>query len=316
MFQIQQIFKSRGMIRTFCLLFLSTIYLTWNVPAFAAERPQRVKAETASSTIPAAPAILSIIPAQGEPGGKVIIFGSGFGEKISAFLGSVEIPAKVTEGKQLEFTIPPLEAGLYALYLKRSDGALGRAYNFTVLALRPTLRDISPQQISSCAEGREREITALGQNFSENSLLLLDGAVVRSRFVSSESIAFSVPQLPGGLHQIMVRNGPENVSVAMALTIETKPEISQVTVGNEFVNYYELIIEGKNFQHNSSIYVDGQRVGGRGGQEATDREHLIFIDCTKLIYQRFPYSPAKKDFRIQVINPGGEGSQVVNVTAP
>lgn len=306
----------RGMIRTSYLLSLSIICLAWNVEAFPAERPQRVKTNKASVNATSVPAILSIIPAQGEPGGKVTIFGAEFGEKISAYLGSVEIPAKVTEGRQLEFTIPPLEAGLYALYLKRSDGALGRAYNFTILALRPILRDISPQQISSCAEGREREITALGQNFIEGSLLMLDGAVVRSRFISSEAIVFTLPQMPGGLHQIMVSNGPENASVAMALTIDTKPEVSQVSVGNEYVNYYELIIEGKNFQQNSSIYVDGQRIGGRGGQEVTERERLIFVDCTKLIYQRFPYSPVKKDFRIHVLNPGGEGSQVVNVTAP
>lgn len=316
MFHIQQIFKSRRMIRTSYFISLSIISLILNVPAFAAERPKRVKAETATVAAPAAPAILSIIPAQGEPGAKVTIFGSEFGEKISAYLGSVEIPARVTEGKQLEFTIPPLEAGLYALYLKRSDGALGRAYNFSVLPLRPILRDITPQQISSCAEGREREITASGQNFNEGSLLFLDGAVVRSRLISSDTIVFTLPQVPGGLHQILVKNGPENASVPMALTIETKPEVSQVSVGSEFVNYYELIIEGKNFHQNSSIYVDGQRIGGRGGQEVTERERLIFIDCTRLIYQRYPYSPVKKDFRIQVINPGGEGSQVVNVTAP
>lgn len=316
MFHIQQIFMNQGRIRTSHLLFLAIISLILNVPAFAAERPKRVKAESATVPAPSAPAILSIIPAQGEPGAKVTIFGSGFGERISAYLGSVEIPARVTEGKQLEFTIPPLEAGLYALYLKRSDGALGRAYNFSVLPLRPILRDITPHQISSCAEGREREITALGQNFNEGSLLLLDGAVVRSRFISSEAIVFILPQLPGGLHQIMVKNAPENASAALALTIETKPEISQVSVGSEYVNYYELIIEGTNFQQNSSIYVDGQRIGGRGGQEVTERERLIFIDCTRLIYQRYPYSPVKKDFRIQVINPGGEGSQVVNVTAP
>jgi len=316
MFHIQQIFKRRGMIRNSFLFSLAFICFNYNVQTFAAERPKRVKAETASVKTPSAPAILSIIPAQGEPGAKVTIFGSEFGESISAYLGSIEIPAKVTESKQLEFTIPPLEAGLYALYLKRSDGVLGRVYNFTILPLRPILKDISPQQISACAEGREREVTALGQNFNENSLLMLDGAVVRSRFISSEAITFTLPQIPGGLHQITVKNSPENASVPMALTIETKPEVNQVTVGNEFVNYYELIIEGKNFQQNSSIYVDGQRIGGRGGQEVTERERLIFIDCNRLIYQRFPYSPVKKDFRIQVINPGGEGSQVVNVTEP
>lgn len=295
--------------------------------SLAAERPQRVKSRTAQTAqivkpapavpaVPAAPAILSIIPAQGEPGSKVTIFGSGFGERISAYLGSVEIPAKVTDGKQLEFTIPSLEPGLYALYLKRGDGVTGRAYNFTVLPLRPVLSELSPDHINACAQGREREITALGQNFTESSLLLFDGAIIKSRFLSSEAIAFTLPQVAGGLHQVLVKNAHENASMPVGVTIESRPEISQVTVGNEYVNYYELIIEGKNFQQNSSIYVDGQRVGGRGGAEVSEREKLVYIDCTRLIYQRYPYSPANKDFRIQVINPGGEASQVVNVTAP
>ncbi|GAC1448316.1 MAG: hypothetical protein PVSMB11_09820 [Desulfuromonadaceae bacterium] len=58
------------------------------------------------------------------------------------------------------------------------------------------------------------------------------------------------------------------------------------------------------------------QIGGRGGQDMAEREKLIYIDCTKLIYQRYPYSPVNKDFRLQVVNPGGEGSQVITVTAP
>lgn len=312
------------LIRFFYMLFTAMLCLALQSGAFAAERPQRSKSAAAQApmtasivpTAPAAPAILSIIPAQGEPGSKVTIFGSGFGDKISAFLGSVEIPAKVSEGKQLEFTIPALEPGLYALYLKRGDGVTGRAYNFTVVPLRPVLGELSPDHINSCAQGKEREITALGQNFAQSTLLLFDGAIIKSRLISSEAMAFALPQVGGGLHQVMVKNGPENASMTVGITIETRPEISQVRVGNEFVNYYELIIEGTNFQQNSSIYVDGQRIGGRGGAEVSEREKLIYVDCTKLIYQRYPYSPANKDFRIQVINPGGEGSQVVNVTAP
>jgi len=82
------------------------------------------------------------------------------------------------------------------------------------------------------------------------------------------------------------------------------------------VNYYELIIDGKNFDQNSSLYVDGLRIGGRGGQDVAEREKLVYVDCTRLIYQRYPYSPVNKDFRIQVMNSGNEASQVVNVTAP
>jgi len=286
------------------------------VSVMAAERPQRSIPGT--TPVPSAPpAILSIIPAQAEPGGKVMIFGSGFGDNARLFLGSVEIPSKTSDGKQLEFSLPSnMQSGLYALYLKRMDGATSRPYNFTILALRPVLNGLSPDLISACAQGREREVTAQGQNFNEKSLLFFDGSGIKSRFISSEAIVFNVPQVSGGLHQVLVNNAPDNSSSPLALTIETRPEIVSVTPGPEHVNYYELNIDGRNFQQGSSLYVDGQRIGGRGGQESGEREKLIYLDCTKLIYQRHPYSPVNKDFRIQVVNPGGEASQMVSVSAP
>lgn len=299
------------MLRNWLTVLLTFTCLAASIPVSAAGRPQRAMAET-----PHAPAILSIIPAQAEPGSKVMIFGSSFGDTISAYLGSREIPAEVTDGKQLEFTIPPLEAGLYALYLKRGDGVIGRVYNFTVLPLRPVLNELSPSQLDSCSQGKAREVSAVGEHFNEKSLLLFDGAVIKSRFVSAENLVFSVPQVTGGQHQVMVRNGSDNASVTMALSIDTKPEINQVTVGNDYVNYYELVIDGKNFQQNSALYVDGQRIGGHGGQAAAERDRLVYQDCTRLVYLRYPYSPVNKDFRIQVMNPGNEASQMVNVTAP
>lgn len=282
---------------------------------YAAERLKRVKNEPVPA--PAPITVLSIIPAQAEPGAKVMLSGTGFGSASSVFLGSLEIPAKVTAATQAEFTIPlQLDAGLYALYLKRNDGMIGRSYNFTVLPLRPILSSLQPSVISLCAAGREREVTARGSNFGEKSLLFFDGAVLVSSFLSPEALSFTIPAVPGGLHQILVKNAPENSSVPLTLSVETRPEISQVTTGNEHVNNYELIITGKNFSQNSSLYVDGIQIGGRGGQAMTEREKLIYIDCTKLIYQRHPYSPVNKDIRLQVVNPGGEGSQVITVTAP
>lgn len=286
----------------------------------AAERPQRVKAVAKPEAVPVtvtAPAILSIIPAQGGPGSKVMMFGSSFGTQANAYLGSVEIPAKITDGRQAEFAIPPqLEPGLYALYLKRSDGSTSRPYNFTILPQRPVLNSLSPDVVSSCAHGTEREVTARGRNFLDSSQIVFDGSVLKSRFVSAEAISFEVPQVSGGLHQVVVRNSPDNATVALGLMIETKPEIVQVMIGAQFVNYYELNIIGRNFQQNSSVYVDGQKIGGQGGQDLAEREKLIYVDCTTLIYQRHPFSPVTKDFRIMVMNPGGEASQIINVTAP
>jgi len=311
------------------LLISIALFCAGYAVVFAAERPQRVKnppapvdATTASAPASAtltspAPAILSIIPAQAEPGGKVMMFGSGFGTQASAYLGSVEIPSRVSDSKQVEFSIPQqLDPGIYALYLKRSDGAVSRLYNFTILPLRPVLSGLSPDVISSCAQGAEREMTAHGQNFLETSQLVFDGTVLKSRYVSSDTLTFGIPNVAGGLHQVVVRNTPENSTVALGVMIETKPEISQIMIGNQYVNYYELVIVGRNFQQNSSVYVDGQKIGGQGGQDLAEREKLIYIDCTRLIYERHPYSPVDKDFHVRVMNPGGEASQIINVTAP
>ncbi|MEI7816057.1 MAG: IPT/TIG domain-containing protein [Desulfuromonadales bacterium] len=287
--------------------------------ASAAERPKRIKNAVVSNPVPVVipVTILSIIPAQSEPGSKVVLSGSGFGELASIYLGSTEIPTRVTNASQAEFTVPQhLEAGLYALYLKRSDGITGKSYNFTVIPVRPVLISLQPATISSCAVGKEREITARGKKFGESSLLYFNGSVLSSSLISPEYISFSVPNVSGGLHQVQVKNSPENSSVPLAISVETKPEIGQITVENEHVNFYEISITGKNFTQNSSVYVDGRQIGGRGGLDMAEREKLIYMDCTKLIYQRHPYSPVNKDFRLQVVNPGGEGSQVITVTAP
>jgi len=287
--------------------------------AYAAELPKRVQnrvvSEPALMSVPVI--ILSIIPAQAEPGAKVTLTGTGFGENASIFLGSVEIAARVIGAKQAEFIVPPQQqVGLYALYLKRYDGMIGRSYNFTVLPARPVLSSLQPSRISSCASGKERDVIARGSNFGNTSMLFFNGAAIASTLISPEAISFTVPNVAGGLYHVLVKNAPENGSVPFTLAVETKPEIGQVTVGNEYVNFYELIISGRNFNQNSSVYVDGMQIGGRGGQDIAEREKLIYVDCTKLIYQRYPYSPVNKDFRLQVVNPGGEGSQAITVTAP
>ena len=89
------------MARRFLILLSSWYY----VPqfAFAAEpvpplpARQNVKNHNSRHRRPKLPPlnILSIIPAQGEPGITVTLYGSGFSEKTTVFLGNMELPAKV-----------------------------------------------------------------------------------------------------------------------------------------------------------------------------------------------------------------------------
>lgn len=296
------------------LIFLVSLCLTYT--ALAAERLNWPGngGVSISGQVATPITILSIIPAQAEPGARVTLSGTGFGENITVMLGSSEIVPRIVSTGQIEFNIPPkLDSGLYALYLKRSDGMTGRTYNFTVLPLRPLLSSLQPARISFCDGDKEREVIARGSNFGASTMLFFNGAVLGSTLLSPEAISFAVPAVPGGLYHVLVKNAPENSSVPLTLVVENSPEIMQVTVGSEHVNFYELIISGRNFNQNSSVFVDGVQVGG---QDMIERDKLIYIDCTKLIYQRYPYSPVNKDFRLQVVNPDGKASQIITVTAP
>ncbi|ABB31483.1 cell surface receptor IPT/TIG domain protein [Geobacter metallireducens RCH3] len=302
------------------------------LPAVAAQGAPQTKSRKTSSTVaekpaPApAPNILSIIPAQGEPNITVTLSGTGFTAKTSAFLGTIEVPTTVVGPELLTFTIPKLPPGLYALFLKR-DGATSRTYNFSIQAPKPFVESISPDTISVCSSAGERVLSITGRNFQPASQVLFDGSVVKSSFGSEQSLTFTVPQAPGGLHQVQVKNPDDTFTTPMTLTIVATPEIYSVTRSDAAVTYYKLVIEGKNFQPGTTIVVEenslqvglnagaGKRLRA-GAPPSGEREFLTFVDCSKLVYQRYPADPTDKDLRIQVINPNGETSSVVQVTAP
>ncbi|HEY6874327.1 MAG TPA: IPT/TIG domain-containing protein [Geobacteraceae bacterium] len=304
--------------------------------SFGAEAPsphKATKSAPADTEAEKAPSIniLSIVPAQGEPGGTVTLYGTGFTRKTAVFLGSMELPAKVSGSKELSFDIPKLDPGLYALFLKREDGSASKPYNFSILPLRPVAVSLSPDTVFACATGHEREVAVSGRNFQEGAQVLFDGAAIKTGFSSPESLTFAAPQVAGGLHQVQVKNPADTVSGVLGLAIDAQPEITGVNRGDEYVNYYNLIIDGRNFQQNSALVimeertleetpsrlaVDVKRITSSSGS-STEREQILFINCNRIVYQRHPYSTIPKNFSIQVVNPGGGGeSAVVSVSAP
>lgn len=316
--------------RALALVTLAALLAAW--PALAASRNNKTitakNPPAAEKPAPAPPVnILSIIPAQGEPNISVSLSGTGFTEKTIAFLGNSEVPTRVISPQTLTFDIPKLAPGLYALFLKREDGTTSRTYNFTILPPKPSVDALSPDTIAFCSSGAERKITISGHNFQPSSKVLFNGSIIASNYSSPETLTFTVPSAPGGLHQVQVKNQEETVTTPITLTIKATPEISSATRGESFVNYYKLVISGQNFQPGASIMVEersfqvGLNMGAgkrltAGGIVSGERESLVYVNCSTLVYQRYPSDPTEKDLRIQVINPNGEGSSVVQVTAP
>ena len=261
----------------------------------------------------------------------VTVSGTGITPDCTVSLGAEVIPPTRVGERQISFTIPELPPGLYALSVKRPDGATSTGYGFTVYAPKPVVTDVAPDTIYACAGPSERYVTVSGRNFREGSQVIFDGAAIRGRFGSTESLGFTAPQVAGGLHQIQVRNPDGNVSGVLGLLIDAKPELTNVSSGEEHVNYYDLILEGRNFQQGSTVVVAeeksldffGQRYGvdvkrmqtgvGTGGPE---RDRVIYVDCNHIVYQRYPYSTVPKSFKVQVINSDGSESTQVSVSAP
>ena len=285
------------------------------LPATAAppRKTPKKSAPVPSREEPANPyTILSIIPSQGEPGKRVSLMGAGFSADTQAWLGVMSVPTTVVSDRQLEFEIPRVDPGLYALYLRRPDGATSKSYNFPVLAPRPAIDAITPDTVYGCAPDQERLTVISGRNFQEHSAVLFDGAAIRSNYGSPEALSFTVPpNVLGGQHNIQVKNPDDTVSGTVAFYVDMKPSLRAVTTGEERVNSYELILEGHNFQQGSAVMVDGNRI-----YNGIDRDRVRFVNCTRLVYERFPWDRSTKSIRIQVINPNGEESQVMTVSAP
>jgi hypothetical protein len=316
----------------FVFAFIMINLLTSSIPtsAVTAQEASPKSGHVKEEHLPAI-TILSIIPAQGEPETSVTLSGSGFTEKTTAYLGNTPVPTNVLGPKQLTFDIPRLAPGLYALFLKREDGTTSRAYNFSLFPSKPVVYSLSPDTLYACTPDKDREVVISGRNFQEKSQVLFDGAAIRGRFLSPESYSFKVPRVVAGLHQIQMKNSEDAQSGTQGLFIDARPEIDSVIPSEEYVNYYNLVIGGRNFQQDSTLVVtedkDLELSGMRepsfevkrlrtGSANATERERAVFVNCGKLIYQRFPYSTTLKNFKVQVVNPGGEESSVVQVSAP
>jgi hypothetical protein len=257
--------------------------------------------------------VFSIAPTQAEPGTQVTITYGGEINGAQVLLGGDEVPFQRLDARKIAFLIPVGRApGQYVLTVKALDGAT-RSYAFTVLPLKPVVTKIEPDRITTCTSDSSQDVVVYGKNFSEISQVIFDGAILPNKYNSSESISFTVPRVKGGLHQVAVKN-INDVAAPVGLLIITAPVISSVSIGDDRVSSYDLAINGINFQQNSIVIANGNQISSSSDMQAGGQ--LTYIDCNRIVYQRRPYSSTRQELRIQVVNPGGEISQMFVVSAP
>jgi hypothetical protein len=281
--------------------------------------------------------ITSLAPIRGTPGTLVAISGGPFSPQTQPFLGEQYVAPRITLKNHMEFTVPDLPPGNYSLTVQDNTMVAAQAYQFEVMAPTPQITNINPRILDACPIDPQNQLQINGRNFLPGAVFLVNENTVVSHIINSTLLEVQLPELQQpGVYGVSVRNPDGATSLPHSLWVNSTPEINSVERGADFVNYYEVIIHGKNFLFNSTLvvkepenstlgqtyqqlsFVSRNSAASQGGLDtiAPQRNRLIYVDCQTLIYNRYPTSFQNKDLRLQIFNPDGRKTDQHNVDLP
>lgn len=263
--------------------------------------------------------ITAVSPSTAAPGASVTLSGGPFAAGDTVLIGDRRLAATAIAPSRLTFTVPPLASGLYALAVEHAGERSAHNLQLRVVQPPPRIVLLSPATLDSCTFASERQVTVSGNDFLPGANLLLDNTAIAIDKLSATEIVFTLPAVKPGLHQVQVANPDNQRSLPHGLFLSSTPEITAVESGADNVVDYELILQGKNFLLNSLLTVNGAAVGKALGNISADgsvRETMRYVDCTTLIYTRRPFLREASELSLQIVNPGGEQSNVYQLTTP
>ncbi|KIH76586.1 IPT/TIG domain-containing protein [Geoalkalibacter ferrihydriticus] len=267
------------------------------------------------TTVAGALEIRSLSPSAGEPGARVAITGGPFPTDVEILFGSEILLPDQHENNRLVFTAPALPEGDYLVLARSAADTSPAGFTFRMVEPAPWIQGLSPTRMDECTHEDERQVVISGRYFQPGAQVLVNEAAVPVESVGAEEISFLLPPLPGGMHRVQVVSPSGKASLAHSLQVSNIPEIQSVTIGDDQVNYYEVIISGKNFQFNSRLLVNGEVIRGVSAMRPST-EFVQVIDCRTLHYTRYPVSREPRQVALQIVNPGGEQSAVFTATIP
>lgn len=263
--------------------------------------------------------ITAVSPSTAVPGASVTLTGGPFAAGDTVLIGDRRLAATAMTPTRLTFTVPPLASGVYALAVEHAGERSAHNFQLRVTQPPPRISLLSPATLDSCASGSERQVTVSGSDFLPGANLLLDNTAIAIDQLSTTEIVFTLPAVKPGLHQVQVINPNNQRSLPHGLFLSSTPEITAVQSGADNVVNYDLILQGKNFLFNSQLTVNDVAVGKPLADISPDgsvRETLRYVDCTTMIYTRRPFLREARELSLQVVNPGGEQSNVYQLTTP
>ena len=263
----------------------------------------------------AAVQITSLSPDSASPGTKITVTGGPFSSGVTVLVGEAQVQPATLDDRRLTFFLPELPPGQYVLRLDEAGEVSLRPLLFRVVAPQPQIQAITPGEYDQCLTDSPPQITVSGKGFAASANLLIDGVAVPLESLSTDHLLLTPPPLAPGPHQIVVANPSGDRSLPSGLLVNGTPEISSITIGDNDVTSYQLIIDGKNFLASSQLLVDGKRIP-MNRYSPPEQENATVDDCRTIVYHRHPVSSQSQQIAFQVLNPGGMQSKVMYLQAP
>jgi len=276
---------------------------------------------TALLSLPICPAlaldITSIQPATASPGEQVQLTGGPFSSGTRVMLGnSALVPEELQPGR-ITFYIPEdFSSGDYAIFLTDGEDSSQQAFILHLVEKQPVIRDVTPSVIDACRPPAGRvEVQVSGTAFAMGASVLLDGAAIKTTAGGTGVLSASLPPLRAGNHHLQVVNPEGSTSLPFNVIVSDEPSISSISVGDDDVNSYQLIISGQNFLPHSRLLVDGQPIRNAMQQKPLiDNDSVEYVDCGTLHYTRYQVTGELQRVHFRVLNPGGRQSETYEAT--
>ena len=277
--------------------------------------------------------LLSIYPKTAFEGSAVTIIGGPFSEQTLVALGDQQLHPRLVGTRQLVFIVPTLPVGEYALFIIEGAQTSRATFSLLIELPPPVINSISPTNIDVCSTPDQRRITLRGEHIQDSARLLLNDMVVPVTREDDLSYSFTPPPLQAGSYGLQLINPDGKKSLPHTLWVNNVPAIESVSRGDNFVNYYQMIIQGKNFFHNSVLliseypggfadlpprqrFIPAQGGPAVRGRSARPGDAVRYQDCNTLIYDRYPPTGQPLRMILRVGNPDGKQTSAYEITLP
>ncbi|HKI50677.1 MAG TPA: IPT/TIG domain-containing protein [Geothermobacteraceae bacterium] len=256
----------------------------------------------------------SLQPTRAVPGEIITLGGSNWPADFQLLLGERVIPFERVSATEVSFQVPNLPTGEYVVGILPADATTRTESRFTLSVAAPTpqIESIDPDQLPACRNAAS-EVVIHGRNIGPSTQVLLNDGSLAVKSRSSGSIAFLLPQVAAGLQRIQLVNPDGQRSLPANLEVTGQPQIDQLEIGGDQVLSYQIRILGVNFSPRSRLLVNGVEVINHPGLLKEGDDRISYLNCSTLLYQRYPLSGQVQDLEFQVQNPDGQVSNSISL---